>query len=369
MKSIPASLILASFLPVWLVLGCAGANETPATPTTSAKPEAVPDIYAAGVETVGTGYKAVYWKNGVITHLDSGQYGARATGIAVANGHVYVSGYIGSVTGGYNRATLWTDGTATSLVADDRESSANSVTVVGQDVYVGGCESALPGVGSFYATAEYWKNGTAVPLVTNTTGGCVSAITADGSDLYILGSINSHTLIGPNTYAQEPVVTIWKNSVPQSLTDGTTYTTNSGLAVANGHVYVAGSSCASFTPSCSVATYWVDGVPTVLAPSPLSQATGVAISGSDIYTSVNLAPPSGSGNIAELGKGSSFKAIASDTTSGTYGITSYNGDVYVVGWDYYGPCYWKNGQLTYLGGAQGGNLNSIAVAIVVLPAS
>ena len=81
MKSIPASLILASFLPVWLVLGCAGANETPATPTTSAKPEAVPDIYAAGVETVGTGYKAVYWKNGVITHLDSGQYGARATAL------------------------------------------------------------------------------------------------------------------------------------------------------------------------------------------------------------------------------------------------------------------------------------------------
>jgi hypothetical protein len=371
MKSIPASLILASLLPVWLVLGCAGGNETPATPATPAKPTAaaVPDIYAAGVETVGTEYKAVYWKNGVITHLDSGQYGARATGIAVANGHVYVSGNIGSVTGGYNRATLWTDGTATSLVADDRVSSASSVTVVGQDVYVGGCESARPGVGSFYATAEYWKNGTAVPLVTNTTGGCVSAITASGSDLYVLGSINGLTPIGPNTYANEPIVTVWKNSVPQPLTDGTTYSTSGGLAIANGHVYIAGSLCASFTPNCSVATYWVDGVSTLLAPSPLSQATGVAISGSDIYTSVNLAPPSGSGNIAELGSGSSVKALASDTQSSAYGITSYNGDVYVVGYDYYGPCYWKNGTLTYLGGAQGGNNNSIAVAIVVVPAS
>jgi hypothetical protein len=132
MKSIPASLILASLLPVWLVLGCAGGNDTPATPA-KATAAAVPDIYTAGVETVGTEYKAVYWKNGVITHLDSGQYGARATGIAVANGHVYVSGNIGSVTGGYNRATLWTDGTATSLVADDRVSSASSVTVVGQE--------------------------------------------------------------------------------------------------------------------------------------------------------------------------------------------------------------------------------------------
>jgi hypothetical protein len=33
------------------------------------------------------------------------------------------------------------------------------VTEVGQDVYVGGCESALPGVGIYYATGEYWKNG------------------------------------------------------------------------------------------------------------------------------------------------------------------------------------------------------------------
>jgi hypothetical protein len=364
MKSITASLILASLLPMWLVSGCSGGNGTPATP-----PAAVPDIYVAGVETVGTEYKAVYWKNGLITHLDSGQYGARATGIAVANGHVYVSGYVGSVTGGYNRATLWTDGTATSLVTNDRASSANSVTVVGQDVYVGGCESALPGVGTYYATAEYWKNGTAVPLVTNTTGGCVSAITASGSDLYVLGSIIGHTLTGPNTYANEPIVTVWKNSVPQAITDGTTYSTGGGLAIANGHVYVAGSTCASFAPDCSVATYWVDGASTVIAPSTLSQASGVAISGSAIYTSVNLAPPSGSGNIAEVGSGSSVKALASDTQSSTYGITSYNGDVYVVGYDYYGPCYWKNGTQTYLSGAQGGNSEPIAVAIAVVPVS
>ena len=365
MKSITASLILASLLPLSLVSGCSGGNDTAAKPTTAA----VPDIYVAGVETVGTDYKAVYWKNGVITHLDSGQYGARATGIAVANGHVYVSGYVGSVTGGYNRATLWTDGTATSLVTDDRMSFANSVTVVGQDVYVGGCEAALPGVGTYYATAEYWKNGTTVPLVTNATGGCVSAITASGSDLYVLGSIIGHTLTGPNSYANEPIVTVWKNSVPQAITDGTTYSTGGGLAIANGHVYVAGSTCASFAPDCSVATYWVDGASTVIAPSTLSQASGVAISGSAIYTSVNLAPPSGSGNIAEVGSGSSVKALASDTQSSTYGITSYNGDLYVVGYDTDGPCYWKNGTQTYLIGAQGGSNNSIAVAIVVAPAS
>jgi hypothetical protein len=70
-----------------------------------------------------------------------------------------------------------------------------------------------------------------------------------------------------------------------------------------------------------------------------------------------------------MGSGSSVKALANDTPSSTYGITSYNGDVYVVGYDYYGPCYWKNGTQTYLSGAQGGYSNSIAVAIVVVPAT
>jgi hypothetical protein len=43
MKNIPVSLILASLLPGWLVLGCPGGDDTPAKTTAVA----VPDIYAA----------------------------------------------------------------------------------------------------------------------------------------------------------------------------------------------------------------------------------------------------------------------------------------------------------------------------------
>jgi hypothetical protein len=350
-----------TLLTLLFLLGCGSGSPPPPVPP------AAPDIYVAGVELAGNFYKAVYWKNGLITHLDSGVYGARATGIAVANGHVYVSGYVGSVAGGYNRATIWTDGIASSLVADDRQSTATSVIVVGQDVFVGGCEAALPGVGTYSATAEYWKNGFPVALETNQEGGCVTALTASGSDLYVLGSIVGHTEIGPNSFADVPIVTVWKNMTKQELTDGTTFTTSSGITVSNGHVYVSGSLCASLTPDCSSAAFWVDGTVSLITPATLAQASGIAVIGSTTYTAVNAATTSG-GNLAELSTDTVVTPLASDSSSGTSAVAAYGNDVYVVGYDAYGSCYWKNGQQTYLVGAMGGNDQNLAVAMVIVPA-
>jgi hypothetical protein len=343
------------------LLGCGAGSPV------SSVPPGVTDIYVAGVELSGNLYKAVYWKNGVITHLDSGAFGARATGIAVANGHVYVSGLVGSVAGGYNQATLWTDGLSSSLLPNDRVSVATSVIADGDDVYVGGCESALPGVGTPYSSAEYWRNGAKVVLETNREGECVTALTVSGSDLYVLGSVVGHTEIGPNSFADVPIVTVWKNMTKQELTDGTTYTTSSGIAVANGHVYVSGSLCGSLTPDCSSAAYWVDGAVTLTTPNTLAQASGIAVIGSTIYTGINAATVSG-GNLAEMSTGSVVVPLASDSNSGTSGVAAYGSDVYVVGYDAYGSCYWKNGQQTYLVGAMGGNDQNLAVAMVIVPA-
>jgi hypothetical protein len=72
-------------------LSACGSNAVPVPP-------GPPDVYAVGFETVGNLFEAVLWKNKVVTVLDSGTNGARADGIAVANHHVYVTGFESSST-------------------------------------------------------------------------------------------------------------------------------------------------------------------------------------------------------------------------------------------------------------------------------
>ena len=317
------------------------------------------------METVGNLYKAVYWKNGTITHLDSGSYGARAFGIAAANGHVYVAGFTGSSTGN-DVATLWTDGVPLALTSSNVYGVATAVTVSDGDIYVAGYEDNIF-ANPFNSKAEYWKNGTRVVLASTSTGAETAAIAVEGADIYVAGTVTGHVQTGPSSYTNEPIATVWKNGVATSLTDGFQYSSVTGLQVSGGHVYVSGSYCQQFIPDCSIAAYWADDKLIPLQTAPFSEASGIALVGSTPYVSLNLRVPGG--NLPEQVAGNTVVPLASDVVALAQQTVSYASDIYIAGYDYYGPGYWKDRSFTYLTGAQGGQDGSVAYGIAVVPSS
>ncbi len=360
-------LLLFGGLPVVLGLltGCGSAPAPPAV--------VPPDVYAVGFETVGNLYKAVIWKNGVLSELDSGNYGARAFAVTAANGHVYVAGFEGSGSGN-NVAMLWTDGVPTMLTDGTGIATANGVAVLGTDVYVVGSEATLnPTYGVYVSAAKFWKNGTPTVLSQGSPssgpfptpqGAAATAVTTDGTDVYIAGTVNTATQTGPNSYTIEPVVTYWKDGVAKALTDGSEYSQATGVAVASGQVYVSGGLCMTFTPDCQQAELWTGGTGSVLAPGDLSESSGIAVSGNNVYASVNVADVTG--NTAYLVTNGKLAPISSTNQSAANCVVTDGADVYVGGADVYGPGYWKNGSMTTLTGATG---TASVYAMAVVPGS
>jgi hypothetical protein len=373
MKLCPIARSIVFSIAVPCLTACGG-NSVPTPPQP-------PDIYAVGAETVGNLFKAVLWKNNVLTVLDSGIYGARAFSVAVANGNTYVAGFEGSPSGN-DVAVLWTNGVATTLTDGTGTGIAEGVAVSGADVYVVGYQVSFnQSLGSYVQAAMYWKNGS--PIVLNSglpTSGTsqfipnagATAIAVDGADIYIAGFVGAQTETAPNTYTNEPIVTYWKNGVATSITSGLEYAATSGITVQNGHVYVSGQLCATFTPDCSVATLWTDGVASSLTPNLLSAASGVAVSGSTVYASVNVADTTG--NTAAMSTNGDFTALSTTNLSAANCVTTSGGDVYVGGAeegdaDTVGisvAAYWKDGTVNYLTGQSS---PSTVYAMAVVPSS
>jgi hypothetical protein len=337
---------------------------------TSAQP---PDVYAVGYESTGGLAKAVLWKNNVATTLDSGIYGARALAVTVANGHIYVAGDEGSAAAA-SVAVLWIDSVPTVLTNAGATGSASGVAVLGTDVYVVGSETTYnPAFGTYVTVAEYWKNGFPVILDDGIQGAGGSAlvvnananaIVINNADVYIAGSVGKQTETAPNTYADESVVTYWKNGTAVQLTSGLQYSETSSIAVEGGHVYVSGAQCLSFIPDCATATLWTDGTASSLAPELLSFASGVAILGGTVYAPINVTDTSGT--TAFLATNGIAKALSSTDDSAANCVVTLGGDLYIGGAETGTAAYWKNGILTALSSVSG---NSSVYAMAVVPGS
>jgi hypothetical protein len=350
-------------------LTACGSNAVPVPP-------GPPDVYAVGFETDGNLFKAVLWKNNVVTVLDSGTYGARANAVAVANGHVYVAGFEGSSTS-ESVAMLWTDGTPTKLTEGSVSGSAGGVAVVGTDVYVAGSETTYnTTLGTYVTSAMYWKNGLPTVLNSGLAAGsgifipnaAATSIAVEGSDVYFAGFVGSQIETAPNTYRDEPVVTYWKNGVATSVSTGLEYALAYGIAVQNGQVYVAGSLCATLTPQCSTATLWTNTIASSLTPNLLSAASSVALSGSNVYAAVNVTDTIGT--TAELSTNGKLSPLSSTNESAANCVTTYGTDVYVGGSETETSAYWLNGTLTYLTGVPTGpNIVAAVNAMAVVPPS
>ncbi|MDP4216085.1 MAG: IPT/TIG domain-containing protein [Bacteroidota bacterium] len=157
------------------------------------------DVYIAGSQGPANGnFIATYWKNGTPTTLTDGSTVAEATGVVVAGGAAYISGYIQ----GAQPRVYWKNGVAVPLATPnlfDCSEWGIYVSPAG-DVYVAGILQNL---------AKYWKNGAMVDLTSTVAGQSVYesaiAITGKGTDIYIAG----------NAYSQG--VGYWKNGTFTAL--------------------------------------------------------------------------------------------------------------------------------------------------------
>ncbi|HLZ89575.1 MAG TPA: hypothetical protein VKQ52_20115, partial [Puia sp.] len=140
------------------------------------------DVYVAGSQGPANGnFIATYWKNGTPTTLTDGTSVAEATGVVVAGGSSYVSGYIeGAV-----QRVYWKNGIPVPLATPNTFDCSQwgiYVSAAG-DVYVAGVLQNL---------AKYWKNGVMYDL-TNTVAGptvyeSAMAVAGSGTDVYIAGN-------------------------------------------------------------------------------------------------------------------------------------------------------------------------------------
>lgn len=122
------------------------------------------DVHVAGYVmnegVFGSNYKAMYWHNGVGVELTDGADAARAHGVFVYNGDVYVCGYEEDGSGGRRLAKYWVNGTEVVLGNDDESSSAYDIWVEDGDVYVVGYEDVQNSVvGEYIERPVLWING------------------------------------------------------------------------------------------------------------------------------------------------------------------------------------------------------------------
>jgi hypothetical protein len=307
-------------------------------------------VFVAGGEDLGNGiYNGKIWVNNAPQTLTSANQSVSITSIAVSGNDIYAAGSVNDFGTNDFRGAFWKNGNAQIFGA----TTIVSIAVDGNDVYMAGDSSG---------SACIWKNG--VMRVLSSPAEATS-IYVSGSDVYTAGISHAQYLTnGPlagqyvGTY---PTAVVWKNGVPQYLTDGSVdVATTTSVYVSGPDVYVAGG--VRNTNNVNVATLWKNGVPQkyTTGSSPAG-ATSVFVDGPNVYVA-------GSDSSEAVIWKNGIKEVLPSGTNGAAATSVYvkNGNVYVAGHVYNGTKYlaviWKNGVIQYL---TDGTNNTLASAIVV----
>jgi hypothetical protein len=188
------------------------------------------DVYAAGYERNNNGISvAVLWKNGVAQKLTSGTTEAVAQSVYALDGDVYVTG-IARDRIGRSLAVLWKNGVRQKLPDYDYNIEPVSVYATGNDMYVAGYYTECITAGYIedgeetgcdsYRYPILWKNGVTQKLdlleKPPCTSNCftINSVYALGSDVYVAGTIDAITS------DDNSIAILWKNGVPQKLSNG-----------------------------------------------------------------------------------------------------------------------------------------------------
>ena len=163
------------------------------------------DVHVAGHIRIdnqfSTTQKAMYWNNGVGVALTDGQRDARAYGVHVANGDVYVCGYEKRQN---NRklAKYWMNGVPVALGDSVDNSEATAIWVENGSVYVAGYEEMVDGSGNTRERPVVWVNGVRNQL--SSEPGSAEGLFVKNGEVHVVG----YTQQGGSSL---PMATRWVN--------------------------------------------------------------------------------------------------------------------------------------------------------------
>lgn len=213
------------------------------------------DVYVAGelIENQQN-FKAVVWKNGVVTHLNTPvNQGVAVTCMFISNNDVYVGGTM--TRNNKLIAVYWKNNESPTELSDGvTDAVMRDITVVNNTVHAVGYRS-VDGI----PKATYWKNGIASEIA-NTQANAVAygVFIANNNDAYIA--------FGQTMPQANRTANYWKNGEATSLSDGSRGEIAKAITVINNDVYVAGEHYDGTTGKRAV-KYWKNGQATVLHES------------------------------------------------------------------------------------------------------
>jgi hypothetical protein len=184
------------------------------------------NVYVGGYTN---NFQAVYWKNGIVTPLANS---AVANSIAVEGGNIYAAGFLFDTQISSNQAVYWTNGVPKECLGPNGDSfdyigylpgSASGIAVKDNNVYITG----------YAGGGKYWKNGAEVDL-NNGYFSYPFAIAVNGNDVYLAGETDSPA---PGAISS---ATFWKNGVASLLTQGSSLSRAYAIALDRSDVYIAG---------------------------------------------------------------------------------------------------------------------------------
>ncbi len=229
------------------------------------------DIYVAGYTTPGGYPTATYWKNGNETLLMANGLQTYGTCIYIKGSDIYIGGYTKN-NNGPSQAVYWKNGVITHLPSDDKDfdTEVNCILVQGTDVYAAGQTNYK---------AAYWKNNTINLLTVGQLNaiGSVNSIASKGNDIYMVGNIQSFSNNEP-TFA-----ILWKNNTLNYLADTVENSSAISVNIQDNNVYIAGSVEKNHV---SEPTYWKNSNPIKFTSAETfnySELLSVDIIGSDLY--------------------------------------------------------------------------------------
>ena len=219
--------------------------------------------------------------------------------------------------------------------------------MAGPDVYVAGWLADAQG----RAVATVWKNGVPQPLTDGAADGMASGLALAGADVYVVG-YRKEAATGTK------VAMVWKNGTGTALSDGRVPASAWAVAVTAAGVCVAGAEVPANTHP--VAVLWRDGRATRLSDGTrAAMASGVAWAGKDVYVTGS------DGHVARLWKNGATQAplAAAPGTAHATGLAVAGGDILVTGWLDNAAMLWRNGRPTRLPcPAQSASAWAVAVA-------
>jgi hypothetical protein len=225
------------------------------------------DVYVCGSDLTTVPYIPKLWKNGVASILPSDTFvDVMPRAVKVINGDVYVTGWGSKANGGF-KAIYWKNGVINVLTAQANKGYAHGIFSVNSDVYITGSD----GVNAM-DKAVYWKNGviTTLPNTGIYTKGVGQSVFIDNTDIYTAGYVGYS-----NAQLYYFNAAVWKNGTINLFTN---YINNgdqanfSDMFVKNNTVYAVGEFSKNSTPSSPI--YFQNGVAAQLQGFTANQSAG-----------------------------------------------------------------------------------------------